>query len=72
MEGDVITNARHDIAQDGRGYEISMSMNAQGAKKWKRLTGENIDRKIAIVLDRRVFELAGLNKEISSAISLRI
>jgi len=55
LEGDVINDARHDIAQDGRGYEISMSMNAQGAKKWKRITGENIDRKIAIVLDRRVY-----------------
>jgi SecD/SecF fusion protein len=64
MEGDVITNARHDIAQNGRGYEISMSMNAQGAKKWKRLTGENIDRKIAIVLDHRVYSAPTVQGEI--------
>ncbi len=64
LEGDVINDARHDISQDGRGYEISMSMNAQGAKKWKRMTGENIDRKIAIVLDNRVYSAPVVQGEI--------
>jgi SecD/SecF fusion protein len=64
LEGDVITNALNDIAQDGRGYEISMQMNSRGAKIWKRLTAENIDRKIAIVLDNRVYSAPVVQNEI--------
>ena len=50
LGGEVITNARQDYDQNGR-VEVSMSMNAEGAKIWKRLTGENIGRQVAIVLD---------------------
>ncbi len=64
LEGDVITNANNDIAQDGRGYEINMQMNSRGAKVWKRLTAENIDRKIAIVLDNRVYSAPTVQNEI--------
>ncbi|MEQ8360593.1 MAG: protein translocase subunit SecDF [Cytophagales bacterium] len=64
LEGDVITNANSDIAQDGRGYEINMQMNSRGAKVWKRLTAENIDRQIAIVLDNRVYSVPTVQNEI--------
>lgn len=64
LEGDVITNAANDVAQNGRGYEISMQMNSRGAKVWKRLTAENIDRKIAIVLDNRVYSAPNVEGEI--------
>ncbi len=64
LEGDVITDARQDISSDGRGYEISMNMNANGAKTWRRLTRENIDRKIAIVLDNRVYSAPTVQGEI--------
>ena len=39
---DVITDARQDFGQFNGSPEVSMTMNAEGARAWKRLTGENI------------------------------
>ena len=43
-----------------------MQMNAQGAKVWKRLTGESIGKQIAIVLDNYVYSFPVVNGEIPS------
>lgn len=72
LEGDVIEQAREGIDQNGRGYEITMKMNSIGAKKWRRLTAQNIDRQIAIVLDDNVYSAPTVQGEIpngSSSIS---
>ena len=45
LGGDVITDARQDFSQNG-GNEISMAMNAEGAKTWKNLTGANIGKSV--------------------------
>ncbi len=63
LSGEVITNARQDYDQNGR-VEVTMSMNAEGAKIWKRLTGENIGRQVAIVLDDYVYSAPKVNSEI--------
>jgi SecD/SecF fusion protein len=63
LGGEVITNARQDYDQNGR-VEVSMSMNAEGAKIWKRLTGENIGRQVAIVLDDYIYSAPNVNSEI--------
>ncbi|RLD56373.1 MAG: protein translocase subunit SecDF, partial [Bacteroidetes bacterium] len=63
MGGEVITDARQDYDQNGR-VEVSMSMDSDGAKTWKRLTGENIGRQIAIVLDDYVYSFPNVNGEI--------
>lgn len=63
LGGEVITNARQDYDQNGR-VEVSMSMNAEGAKNWKRITGQNVDRQIAIVLDGYVYSAPNVNQEI--------
>jgi len=49
-----ITNAKMEYADNGR-VEINMKMNAKGAEQWKILTGNNIGKSIAIVIDKRVF-----------------
>ena len=71
MTGDVINDARQDFDQTGR-PEISMTMNPTGAKKWARLTGDNVGRQVAIVLDNYVYsapvvqgEITGGNSSIS-------
>jgi SecD/SecF fusion protein len=71
LEGDVITNARPDFDQFGK-PEVNMQMNTRGAKAWKRLTGQNTGRRIAIVLDNVVYsapvvqgEIGGGNSSIS-------
>jgi SecD/SecF fusion protein len=68
LGGDVITNARQDYDQNGR-VEVSMSMNGEGARIWKRLTGDNIGKQIAIVLDSYVYSYPNVNGEIPNGMS---
>jgi len=63
LGGDVIVDARQDYDQNGR-VTVDLQMNSQGAKIWKRLTGENIGRQIAIVLDGYVYSYPNVNDEI--------
>lgn len=63
LEGDVITDASQDYDQTGKA-EVSMSMNATGARIWKNLTGANVGRRIAIVLDGYVYSAPVINGEI--------
>ena len=64
LGGEVITDARQDYGQ-GNQVEVTIQMNAEGAKAWKRLTGENIGKQIAIVLDDYVYSYPVVNQEIS-------
>lgn len=68
LEGDAITDARQDFSQSGAN-EISMTMNSEGAKTWKRLTGENIGHAIAIVLDNYVYSFPNVQSEIPNGSS---
>ena len=65
MEGDVITDARQDFGQFNGSPEVSMTMNAEGARAWKRLTAENIGKSIAIVLDDYVYSFPTVQAEIA-------
>jgi SecD/SecF fusion protein len=63
LTGDKVTDAKRDISQTGS-VEISMSMNAEGAKIWKNLTRNNIGHSIAIVLDDVVYSSPNVQGEI--------
>jgi len=65
LTGEVIIDARQDYSQLGQ-VEVSMVMNAEGARTWRRLTGDNIGRQIAIVLDGYVYSAPRVNDEIPS------
>jgi SecD/SecF fusion protein len=65
LDGDVITDARQDFDQMGSNPEVSMSMNSEGAKTWQRMTKENINKSIAIVLDDYVRSFPTVQSEIS-------
>ena len=65
MEGDVVTDARTDFGQFNGAPEVSMAMNAEGARQWKRLTADNIGKSIAIVLDNYVYSFPTVQAEIS-------
>ena len=65
MDGDVVTDASQAFGQYNSSAEVSMSMNQQGAKQWKRLTAENIGKSIAIVLDGFVYSYPTVQSEIS-------
>jgi len=64
LTGDVITNANQDFGPTGQ-VEINMTMNAEGARMWRRITADNIDRAIAIVLDDFVYSAPIVRQEIS-------
>ena len=51
-------------------YAVYLNMNAQGAREWKRLTGENIGRRIAIVLDDLVYSAPNVETEIPNGNSI--
>lgn len=68
LEGDVITDARESLDNFGQ-VEVSMTMNAEGAKTWRRLTADNINKSIAIVLDDYVYSYPNVNQEISGGMS---
>ncbi len=63
LGGDVISDARQDYDQNGR-VTVDLQMNSQGAKVWKRLTGENVGKQVAIVLDGYVYSFPVVNDEI--------
>ena len=65
LGGEVIIDARQDYDPNGR-VEVTIQMNSEGAKAWKRLTGENIGRQVAIVLDDYVYSYPVVNDEIPS------
>lgn len=64
MDGSVITDARQDFSSTGDN-EISMTMNSEGAREWKRITGENIGKCVAIVLDDLVYSAPVVKAEIA-------
>lgn len=68
LTGSVVTDARRTTEQKG-GFGVSMSMNAEGAKTWSRMTSDNINRSIAIVLDNYVYSYPTVNGEISGGTS---
>ena len=63
LGGEVITDARQDYGQSNQ-VEVTLQMNSEGAKAWKRLTGENIGKQVAIVLDNYVYSYPVVNDEI--------
>ena len=47
-----------------RGIEVSMRMNAEGARQWARVTGQNVGHQVAIVLDDKVYSAPNVNDKI--------
>ena len=69
LDGGVVTDARVQYGNTGGNPEVSMSMNAEGANIWARMTKENIGKQIAIVLDGMVYSYPTVNGEISGGSS---
>jgi SecD/SecF fusion protein len=65
LDGDVITSARTSSGITGGEVKVDMSMNAEGAKTWARMTRENINRCLAVVLDGYVRSYPRVQNEIT-------
>ena len=69
LDGGVVTDARVQYGNTGGNPEVSMSMNAEGASIWARMTKDNIGRQIAIVLDGMVYSYPTVNSAIEGGSS---
>ena len=63
LNGDVVTRASSEFDQM-QGQVVSMTMNDEGARQWSRITGQNIGKAIAIVLDDQVYSFPNVNGQI--------
>ena len=66
LDGGSITDARV-VYENGSNGEpsVSMSMNAEGANIWARMTGDNVGKQIAIVLDGMVYSYPNVQNAIT-------
>lgn len=69
LDGSVVTDAREQYAERGATAVVSMAMNAAGTQEWSRLTGENIGKCIAVVLDGYVYSAPVVRTKIDKGTS---
>ena len=69
LDGSGITNARAAGGQYG-GFEVSMTMDSKTTIEWGNITGANIGRSIAIVLDNYVYSAPRVNDRIDGPSSI--
>lgn len=77
LGGEHVTDAKQDFDRVSGQPDIQMSMDPVGARIWEKMTGENVGRPIAIVLDEIVYsapapseKIAGGNSNISGSFTV--
>ena len=69
LEGDVVTNATENQMQRGSAWSVSMQMTSTGSKRWATITGSEIGKPIAIVLDGYVYSAPNVSNKIEGGSS---
>ncbi len=66
LTGDAVTDARTVMDQRSNGEpSVSMTMNAEGSNIWAHMTGDNVGKQIAIVLDGMVYSYPNVQNAIT-------
>ena len=65
LEGEHVTDAKQDFDERGK-VAIKMNMDKIGTNIWAKMTGRNIDKPIAIVLDNFVYSAPTVNDAITT------
>ncbi|MBK8551529.1 MAG: protein translocase subunit SecD [Ignavibacteria bacterium] len=65
LTGKVITDARSNIDPTSNTPIVTMEMDSEGASDWARITGANINKRIAIVLDNVVYSAPNVRNKIT-------
>lgn len=65
LTGDVIADAQATFDPTNNSPMVMMDMNADGSANWARITGANIKKRIAIVLDDRVYSAPTVQNKIT-------
>lgn len=69
LTGEYVTDAMEDLdPQTGRPM-VRMEMNAEGAERWADITGRNIKKRVAIVLDGLVYSAPTVQNKIAGGSS---
>lgn len=69
LTGGVVINARSNIDPSNNTPVVYMEMNSDGAADWARITGANINKQIAIVLDNVVYSAPVVRSKITGGSS---
>ena len=69
LTGGVVEEAKANLGPQGSTSAgqpiVNLSMNSDGARKWSIVTGSNVGRKVAIVLDNKVHMAPNIREKIS-------
>jgi len=63
VSGDQLTDARQSFDQDGR-PDIDITFNTAGARRFGRVTQENVNKPFAIILDDKILSAPNINEPI--------
>ncbi len=55
LTGGVVVNAQASIDPEDNRPIVNMEMNGEGSREWARITGANVNKRIAIMLDNAVY-----------------
>ncbi|HEX4799883.1 MAG: protein translocase subunit SecD [Myxococcales bacterium] len=63
VSGDQLTDAKQSFDQDGR-PDIDITFNTAGARRFARVTQENVNKPFAIILDDKILSAPNINEPI--------
>ena len=70
LTGGVVTNAQANLDPNTSAPIVNMEMNSEGATEWARITGANVGKRIAIMLDGVVFTAPNVKGKIPGGRSM--
>ncbi|MBQ1254017.1 MAG: protein translocase subunit SecDF [Alistipes sp.] len=70
MDGGAVATAQENYSQNGANAEVNLTMTSNGTSQWAQLTGQNVGRPIAIVLDGLVYSAPNVNGKIEGGNSV--
>ena len=70
MDGASVATAQENYSQNGANAEVNLTMTANGTSQWAQLTGQNVGKPIAIVLDGLVYSAPNVNGKIEGGNSV--
>jgi SecD/SecF fusion protein len=70
LSGESVVQAGQDVDQRNGEVQVTMGMDNKGAKAWEKLTGDNVGRAVAIVLDNYVYSAPRVNQAIAGGNSV--
>jgi SecD/SecF fusion protein len=70
LSGESVVIAGQDVDSRNGEVQVTMGMDNKGAKAWEKLTGDNVGKAVAIVLDNYVYSAPRVNQAISGGNSV--